>query len=276
MLRFTTLLPDRRLLAITGPDALTFMQGVCTQNCNKLQQDIPAYALHLTPQGRFLYDFIMLRRGDALWLDCHAETAMAFAKALHGYKLRYNLEFNDLGDEYQIYATVNEAPALPASSLAVADPRLEALGQRLYVPKNTPLDTNGTWEDYNALRLSLGVPDGAYDAFPDRTFPNEYCFAELNGIDYHKGCYVGQEMTARTHFVTKPRKYLMQVTFEGPAPAVGTEVYRGGLKIGTMLSAQGQQGLALLRVSEVVKGEPIVAGGVTLHPQKPGWAGYVL
>ena len=274
MSAFTTLLSDRRLLALTGPDRLEFMQGVCTQNCIKLQQDTPAYALHLTPQGRFLYDFMMLPRGDMLWLDCHADTAMAFAKSLHQYKLRYNLEFHDLGDDYAIYAAVGDAPALPAGSLAVTDPRLAALGQRLYVPKNTPLLTNGTMDDYAAHRIKLGVPDGAYDAFPDKTFPNEYCFADLHGIDYAKGCYVGQELTARTHFRTKPRKYVMQVTFEGAAPAVGTEVLRGGLKVGTMLSSHGQQGLALLRVSEVLKGEPIVAAGVVLHPKKPDWATY--
>lgn len=271
---FITLLTDRRLLALTGPDVAAFMQGVCTQNCLKLQNDTPAYALHLTPQGRFLYDFILIQREGILWLDCHAPTAMALAKALHNYKLRYNLEFHDLGDDYSIYAAVDSTPTLPEGSLKVTDPRLPALGQRLYVPKTVPLTCTGRMEDYTAHRLRLGVPDGAYDCFPDKSFPNEYCFADLNGIDYKKGCYVGQELTARTHFVTQPKKYVMQVTFTGPAPAVGTEVFRGGLKVGTMLSSLGQQGLALLRISEVVKGEPLMANGVVLSPRKPDWASY--
>jgi folate-binding protein YgfZ len=274
MSSFTTLLSDRRLLGLTGPDVVEFMQGVCTQNCLKLQQDAPAYGLHLTPQGRFLYDFILIQREGILWLDCHAPTAMGLAKALHNYKLRYNLEFHDLGDDYSIYAAVDDAPTLPEGSLKVTDPRLPALGQRLYVPKAAELACTGRMEDYTAHRLRLGVPDGAYDCFPDKSFPNEYCFADLKGIDYKKGCYVGQELTARTHFRTKPRKYVMQVTFAGPAPAVGTEVMRGGLKIGTMLSSLGQQGLALLRVSEVAKGEAITASETVLQAIKPSWATY--
>lgn len=272
MLHTLIRLTDRRLLGLTGPDAALFMQGVCTQNCLKLREDKPVYALHLTPQGRFLFDFILVPQNHMLWLDCYAPTAMDFAKSLHTYKLRHNLEFHDLSDDYSIYAAVGEAPPLPAGSLSVTDPRLPALGQRLYVPQATPLHTTGSMDDYTAHRLGLGVPDGAYDCFTDRSFPNEYRFADLNGIDYKKGCYVGQEFTARTHFVTKPKKYLMQVTFEGPAPAVGTAVYRGGLKIGTMLSSQGQKGLALLRVGELHKDAPITATEITLLPQTPAWA----
>ena len=277
-------LTDRGLLALTGPDAPRFLNGLCTQNCLQLEPHRATAALHLTAQGRFLYDFFILPQADgSLWLDCFGATRLEFAKSLYRYKLREAVEFHDLTDDYAIYAALPGAPALalPAGSQVVTDPRLPALGQRLYVP------THAAWQpevsplqNYAHARIALGVPDGAYDCTPDRSFPNEFCFGDLHAIDYHKGCYLGQELTARTHFRTQPKKRLVHITWTGPRPATGAVIVADGAEVGTVLSVAPTTGLAHVRLTAMAAaaagGPALKVGETTLAATKPSWAGYEL
>lgn len=278
----TSPLPDRALLAVTGPQALTFLNGVLTNDLTKLTPQNAMYAAHLTPQGRFLYDvFVLKAEGDTLWLDCHKESLLPLAKALHGLRTNEALTFDDLSDDYTLYAQWGNLPTKPLGQRwqegaihAYADPRLANMGWRLIAPHNKPITTNASFDTYTAHRLTLAVPDGAYDALPGKTLPNELCLADLNGISYSKGCYVGQEVTARTHFRTPPKKRLMYVTFDGPAPAPGTELTANGKEAGHMGSHSGQQGLAVVRLNEA---QHLLHAGLTkIVPTAPEWADYTL
>ncbi|MBI1364118.1 MAG: folate-binding protein [Proteobacteria bacterium] len=271
-------LSDRGLLGLSGPDAKTFLQTMVTNSLSQLKPDQPLYAAHLTGQGRFLYDFFIIETPTHLLLDVARDQLMPLAKALHSYQVQNKVEYDDMSGDYSIYAIIGDDvdKKTITNGKIYADPRLNALGLRAVVPVNAPQPaTNATLTDYHAHRIRLGVPDGQMDASPGKTILNEMCLADLHGIDYKKGCYVGQELTARTHFRTQPKKRLMQVTFNGIAPPLGTPVMRGGLEIGTLYSTTADgHGIAILRLSEVAKGEPLLAGNMQLTARKPDWATY--
>jgi len=271
-------LSDRGLLGLSGPDAKTFLQTMVTCSLNALGPETPLYGAHLTGQGRFLYDFIIIETPSHILLDVHKGALMPLAKALHSYQVQNKVEYDDLSEDYSIYASFCDgiAEEHPKNTIIFTDPRLKSLGKRLYIPtnENKPTPTEPL-EAYNTHRIALGVPDGSVDATHGKTIANELCLADLGGIDYKKGCYVGQELTARTHFRTQPKKRLMQVTFTGTAPPVGTPIKRGNLEVGTLYSTNAQgQGIAIIRLSEAAKGDPLMAESIELTAQKPDWATY--
>lgn len=271
-------LSDRGLLGLSGPDAKTFLQTMVTCSLNALNPETPLYGAHLTGQGRFLYDFIIIETPSHILLDVHKGALMPLAKALHSYQVQNKVEYDDLSEDYSIYASFGneDAKMNPKNTIIFTEPRLKSLGKRLYIPtnENKPTSTEPL-EAYNTHRIALGVPDGSVDATHGKTIANELCLADLGGIDYKKGCYVGQELTARTHFRTQPKKRLMQVTFEGAPPAIGTPIKRGNLEVGTLYSTNTQgQGIAIIRLSEAAKGEPLLAEGTELTARKPDWATY--
>jgi hypothetical protein len=271
-------LTDRGLLGLSGPDAKTFLQTMVTCSLSQLSVATPLYGAHLTGQGRFLYDFFIIETPTHILLDVHKDALMPLAKALHSYQVQNRVDYDDMSDEYSIYANIS--PEKPINhilnDMIYADPRLNTLGTRLIISKNEGQpETTLRLADYHAHRIALGVPDGSIDATIGKTIVNEMCLADLHGIDYKKGCYVGQELTARTHFRTQPKKRLMQVTFEGAAPSAGTSIKRGNLEIGTLYSTNNAgQGIAILRLSEVAKGEPLMAGNTPITAHKPDWASY--
>lgn len=266
-------LADRGLLGVTGADVRPFLQGLITQNMSRVTAGHIAYGALLTGQGRFLYDFFLLpgRHDNEIWIDCHAEELMPLAKELHQHQLRYQIEFDLLSDEYQIEANISTST--PEENSYV-DPRLPALGLRRVVARTAhpkPQDTA-----YHAHRIALGIPDGHIDAEKGKTIANELCLADLNGIDFNKGCYMGQELTARTHFRTQPKKRLMQVTYTGNAPVCGSVVMRGAMECGHVYSCTNGKGIAILRLTEVAKGEPLLVNGTSLTAHIPDWAQYTL
>jgi folate-binding protein YgfZ len=271
-------LTDRGLLGLSGPDAKTFLQTMVTCSLSQLKPDAPLYGAHLTGQGRFLYDFLIIDTPTHLLLDVHKPHLLPLAKSLHSYQVQNRVEYDDLSDDYSIYAIFGEDKVGNPTKNAIAytDPRLPALGSRLIMPAGAPQpQTTATLTDYHTHRILLGVPDGSMDATQGKTIANELCLADLNGIDYKKGCYVGQELTARTHFRTQPKKRLMQVTFTGTPPAPGTPILRGALEVGTLYSTTPSgHGIAILRLTEAAKGDPLIANGVHLTPRKPDWATY--
>lgn len=281
-------LPARALLSVSGPEARTFLQGLIS---NDIEKVVPGRAIHaalLTAQGKYLHDFFIAARGDALLIDCEAARRDDLKKRLSIYKLRSKATI-EVPEGWSVFAAWGDGAAaalkLPTDAGAAApfgegvsfvDPRLAALGARILLPGDgaaalsqagpAPADA----EAYDRWRLSHGVADGSRDLEPEKSILLESNFEELNGVDFNKGCYVGQELTARTKYRGLVKKKLVPVSISGPAPEPGTQVLHDGKDAGTMRSARDGHGLALLRL-DALNGGALSAGEAQLTPRLPDW-----
>lgn len=223
---------DRRLLRITGSDAKTFLQGLLTNDLDKIEQGL-VYTAMLTPQGKYLADFFVLRDGDTILLDTDAQQTDMLAKRLTMYKLRADVTITE--DARHMTRGLDPMPAG-----AFADPRHPALGWRAY--DGQPGDDT----DWTALEVQHIIPQAGIELTPD-SFLLEMGFERLNGVDFKKGCYVGQEVTARMKHKTELRKGLAQVDIIGEAP-LGTQITTdAGKPAGTLFRQSGGKALAYLR-----------------------------
>jgi folate-binding protein YgfZ len=281
---------QRGVIAIAGEDRLTFLQGLVSNDVQRVSPKRAVYAALLTAQGRFLHDFFIVAIGDTLYLDCEAERRDDLRRRLSLYRLRSKVSLTDVGEKFAVGLLfgvgVLSRLGLPAEAGHAAsrsggcifvDPRLPELGARAVLARASAADTlaslgltPGTNEAYDRLRLSLGVPDGSRDLPVEKAILLENGFDELNGIDWQKGCYMGQELTARTKYRGLVRKRLLPVTIEGPLPAPGTPVRLGDAEVGEMRSSSDGAGLALLRLEHVDSG-PLTAGESRITPRRPEW-----
>ena len=284
------ILEDRGVLAVEGPDGRSFLQGLITNDIEKVDEGQAIWAALLTPQGKFLHEFTVFQvEPEILLLDCEAARLEDLRKRLSLYKLRSKVTVRDASDSYFVAAFFGEgaldrlslpnetgkSAALDGGRVAV-DPRLAALGARAVMVRpeaTTALDLPGfapaTRADYDRLRISLGVPDGSRDLQVEKAILLENGFDELHGIDWDKGCFMGQELTARTRYRGLVKKRLLPVRFEGPPPTPGSQVTCEGRDAGTVFSSVGDQGLALLRLERL--DGPLLAGGTELSPLPPDW-----
>ena len=261
------LLPDRAVLEISGEDRVAFLQGLISNDVTKARADQALWAALLTPQGKWLADFFVIATDDLLLLDVEAAQLAMLAQRLSRFKLRAKVALRDASADWQVYAAWGEGG--PPEGLGARDPRLPEAGWRVLVPATMP--TNATSEDYAAHRLALGLPDGSKDMEAEKSVLLEGGFDELNGISWTKGCYMGQELTARTRYRGLLKRRLVPVAIDGPAPARGAPILTpDGAEAGEMRSSQGAQGLALLRLEWLDKGA-LAAGGARLTPQPPPW-----
>lgn len=275
------ILPDRGVLRLGGRDVRSFLQGLVTNDVDLVRPGEAVYAGLLTPQGKFLFDFFITTEGDSLILDCDGARLGELKKRLDFYKLRADVKIEDLSASRSVVAVWNEAvPALPG--LSFADPRLAALGRRAIAAKPDEVlkaagATPASPADYHRHRIALGVGDAALDFEPDRTFPLEVNFDALHGIDFHKGCFVGQEVTSRTKRRGSVRKRLLPCRVEGDLPKPHTPVRASGREAGMVFSGDAETGrvLALLRL-DLIDGAVIEAGDAGLTPEKPDWANFTL
>lgn len=228
------LLSNRAVLQISGADAVPFLQGLCTNNVEKLDADAGMYSLMLTPQGKYFADFFLFAGAGCILLDCEAARADELAKKLSMYKLRSDVKIERT--ELKVYAVEKDWGA--------TDPRSAKLYDRVMTMDALP---EGKLEDYALHLLEHGVPDST-DFIVDKTFPMHYRLEDLHGVSFEKGCYVGQENTARMKFKGEVRKSLFKVEGEG-LPEFGDKI--DGL--GVMLSSQGAIGLAVCDVEAVAK-----------------------
>ncbi|NSY38353.1 folate-binding protein YgfZ [Leisingera sp. ANG59] len=230
---------DRRILRLNGADAKSFLQDLVTSNVDRLSEGL-VYAALLTPQGKYIADFFLAADGDAVLLDVEASLAEGLLKRLNMYRLRADvqLEMTDL----QVKRGTGAAP-----EGALADPRHPAMGWRLYGAEG---GDDGT--DWDAIRVAHCIPETGIELGPE-TYILEAGFEALKGVDFRKGCYVGQEVTARMKHKTELRKGLRTVAVEGAAP-VGTEITAGGKVVGTLFTQSGGRGIAYLRLDRA-KGE---------------------
>ena len=293
---FVSTLTDRGILAISGEDRVTFLQGLISNDVTRVSAERAIYSALLTPQGKFLHDFFLLAQGDGFLLDCERDRRDDLHQRLRRYKLRSKVQIVDVADEYETVAIVGDNAAAAVGlagcergsataflgGVAFIDPRLPELGVRVVLPRAgaaEALVALGLPErkaaDYDELCLRLGVPRGSRDMPADKAFLLESGFDELNGIDWQKGCYVGQELTARTKYRGLVRKRLLPVEIDGPAPEPGTPVMLGERHAGDMRSVAGTIGLALLRLEMVgaaASGEgTLTAGDARLQPYRPAW-----
>jgi folate-binding protein YgfZ len=283
-----TILEARGVLAVAGPERRTFLQGLVSNDVTRIAGDRAVYGALLTAQGKYLHDFVMVEHGDELWLDGEAARLADLQRRLAMYRLRARVEIAERPD---LAAAVvfgesalgalglpNEAGAArPADGgVALVDPRLAALGARL-VGHREYLDRVGAAvaaadvAAYDRHRLALGVPDGSRDLVPEKSILLEAGFDELNGVDWQKGCYVGQELTARTKYRGLIKRRLFPVEIAGAPPEPGAIISANGHEAGEMRSSCDGLGLALLRLDAVADGGRLEAQGAGLTPFRPPW-----
>ena len=223
---------DRSILSLTGPDRETFLQGLVSNDVTRARGGI-IYAALLTPQGKYIADFFVIGRNDALLIDVTTQLAAPLTQRLTMYKLRAQVQIGP--STLQVSRGTGAAPAT-----ALADPRHPALGWRQYGD-----GTQSDQSDWDAIRVAHCIPEFGTELTPD-SYILESGFERLHGVDFKKGCYVGQEVTARMRHKTDLKKGLTTVTVDGPAEP-GTEITSEGKPAGTLLTRSGNRAIAYLR-----------------------------
>jgi len=273
-----TFLLDRAVLRVAGAEAHKLLQGVITNDLDKAKDGAAIHAGLLTPQGKILFDFFLVAEGDGFLIEAAKDKVAELVKRLGFYKLRAQVEIAE-APEFTVAVAWGGAPDVPEGALDFADPRLPEMGTRVLLPAGADIAALGCAEtregDYHAMRIKLGVPEGGRDyAFGD-TFPHEALFDQLNGVDFKKGCFVGQEVVARMQHRGTTRKRVVPV--EGDAPLKsGAEIDAAGLPVGPIGSVAGAFGLALLRLDRAeeaaAQGKTLTADGVTITLHRPAFA----
>lgn len=258
-------LPHRGVVRLTGPDRVAFLNGLVSNDVAKAIPGQAVWAALLTPQGRYLFDFFVFSDGDQLFLDVVQDCVTDLIQALRRFKLRAKVEIEDASLSFQTYAIWHAKP--PSSPLTAADPRLADAGYRCLSVNE--LTSSASSQDYAAYRLVLGLPDSAPDLDPGKTLLLEAGFDELHGIDWQKGCYMGQELTARTKYRGLVKRRLLPVTLSQTGIPAGTPILANDQEVGTLRSSEGIRGLAMLQLSALA--QPLFAANATLDVQIPDW-----
>ena len=283
MTRMVTQLTHRGVLEIHGEDKATFLQGLISNDIHSVTPEQAIYATFLTSQGRFLYDFFIIEKDDSYFLDVEADQLEAFLKKLSLYKLRSRVSLK-IRPDMKIFALWGKdvARALhlkeergSAHAGFFMDPRLLELGARAIGEVMSKDFQSATLQDYDLHRLILGVPEGGKDLIPEKSILLESGLDELNAISWTKGCYMGQELTARTKYRGLVRKRLFPVKIEGESPLESNEIFLNDTLVGEMRTHIGFHGLAILRLEAFEayeKGEGgLTCGQTSLKPYKPLW-----
>jgi folate-binding protein YgfZ len=258
-------LPSRAVLRVSGQDARTWLQGLVTNDVEAIPPGEARFAALLTPQGKIIGDFLVTPDGDGLLLDCAADQSAALAKRLSMYKLRAQVAVSEV-PSLTVAALWGGAPPAASQGRMFADPRSPDLGWRAIAAPDVieRMGECASEQDWHAHRIACGVPQGGLDFAWGDTFPHEANMDRLNGLDFRKGCYVGQEVVSRVQHRGLARKRVTQVLIDGPAPAAGTEIVDGDIAIGAVGSTAGARGLALVRLDKV---EDAAAAGRQLRAQ---------
>ncbi len=266
LLNKPTLLENRAILTLSGSDRKKFLQGLITNDINAVSDVSAIYAALLTPQGKYLHDFFIIEKDDTIFLDCERARMADIHRRLMMYRLRADVDIMDCSEKYTVLASPE---LLSEGIISYPDPRHPNMGFR------TIISAPGTYlkdDHYDDLRLSLGLPDGSRDFDVDKTLVLEGNMEELNGVDFNKGCYVGQEVTARMKHRAILKKRLLPVTIDGPLPARGTEIIdKDGKKIGDIRSGQGNRAIGYFRLAKMTFNQPYHCGDATITPWQPDW-----
>ena len=244
----------RGIVEVAGPEARELLQRLITNDVERLAPGEARYAALLSPQGKIAVDFFVIsaptpEAPERFWLDCPADLSADLAKKLRMYKLRANVTVADRSAELGVQPLGEPIAQSEPGLLIYRDPRSAALGFRAVGPH----ESLEALRDPSAetRRIVAGVPEGGLDFAYGDTFPHEANLDRLNGVDFTKGCYVGQEVVSRMQHRGTTRKRVQPVAFDGTAPAPGAEILAGDLPVGTMGSSAGQRGLAVVRIDRV-------------------------
>ncbi len=255
-----SLLENRSILRIAGEDRFKFLQGLLSNDVNKLISGDPLYACMLTPQGKYFADFFLKSEDDSILLDVPAFLETAIVKKLNMYKLRSAVSITEC-PEYQVVSFINGDEFNGDNSLIFTDPRLTKLGKRGFILSSELKEITARLKydknAYDLARIANFVAEGEKDLVSEQSFLLEYGLDELNAIDYKKGCYVGQELVARTHYRGVLRKQIVQVESEQNLPELSTVIYAGEQKLGVVCSSVGSKGLGLVRSEDVLNLDPL-------------------
>lgn len=292
--RYYAILTDRGAITVAGADRRDFLQGLVSNDVMRAGTDRAIWSAFLTPQGKYLHDFFVVEIGETLFLDCEGgERLMDLGRRLGRYRLRSRVELG-IAEDFAVVALwgdgVADALGLGADAGAArpfeggavyVDPRLAAAGARAILPAARVaacLEALGfrasNPETYDQMRLELGLPDGSRDMVVDRTILLEANFDRLNGLDWDKGCYMGQELTARTRYRGLVKRRLMPVAIEGNAPAPGTPLLLDDREAGEMRSSRDGLGIAMIRldrIDEGAAGAVFDAAGAVVRLRRPAW-----
>jgi len=260
-------LPHRGAVAVAGEDRVSFLQGLVSADMREAQPGRALWSALLTPQGKWLHEFFLFDGGDRLVLECERDRAAELARLLSRFRLRAKVAVEDISPAVVVAAGWGGAP-VPAG-LAAPDTRAPEAGWRGVFPAAMAPEPTADWAAWDAHRLALGLPDGSRDLEPERTLLLEAWFDALGGISWTKGCYMGQELTARTRYRGLVRRRLFPVRVEGPLPEPGTPVLAGEAEVGTIRSGRGGRALAMLRTEAL--GAELRCGGARLVAERPHW-----
>lgn len=276
-------LPDRGVVKVAGEDARNFLNGLVTTDLDRLKPGLGRFGALLTPQGKIVVDFLITEapagHGGGFLIDCPKALADTLATKLKFYKLRAKVTVENLSDDLGVLAAWDGRPAAQPD-LAFADPRQDGLGFRILIPENLKEKLSGLIgadlvdaTEYEAHRIALGVPRGGLDFMYSDAFPHETNMDRLAGVDFDKGCYVGQEVVSRMQHRGTARTRSVKVLLDGPSPEAGATILAGDKPVGTIGSTSGGKGIALVRIDRVADaldaGQPLTAGGLALKLAEP-------
>jgi len=276
---------DRGVLRISGDDTETFLQGLISNDIRRADETQALYAALLTPQGKYQFDFFIIRDGDALLVDCYSEDIDIFVKKLTMFKLRSKVTLENVSDAYDVYAlfggdvaaemNMNGAQHKTESGcILYSDPRLDQAGIRAFVPKDTDVSSWGdaaSDDEYQYHRISLGLVETPLDLIKDKSILLESGFDELSGVDWKKGCYMGQELTARTKYRGLIKKRLVPVRITDGMPESGAAISYGGKTVGDIRSISGDMAIAMLKLDAIQNADALEMDGASAVPVVPEW-----
>jgi folate-binding protein YgfZ len=277
------LLPDRGVVKVSGEDARNFLNGLVTTDLTPLRPGLGRFGALLTPQGKITVDFLITEapagHGGGFLLDCPRALAQGLADKLGFYKLRAKVAVENLSDSLGVLAAWDGEPAM-RPDLAFADPRSSALGWRILAPAELAqkvADLIGAdlvdSSAYDAHRIATGVPRGGLDFSYGDAFPHETNMDRLHGVDFDKGCYVGQEVVSRMQHRGTARTRTVRILFEDFSPEPGATILAGDKVVGTLGSTAAPNGLALIRVDRaadaIAAGMPLTSGGIAIRVANP-------
>ncbi|TJV42104.1 MAG: folate-binding protein YgfZ [Mesorhizobium sp.] len=269
-----TLLKDRALISVSGPDAEHFLQNILTTDLDALGESEARPGALLTPQGKILFDFLISRAGEnAFRLECRADISDDFVRRLMLYKLRAKVEIAKSEQGLVSVAWGNESIASQSDSTAVADRRFDDESVTRSYAGAAQADDGAAWQ---AFRIAHGIAESGADYALGDAFPHDVLLDETGGVGFRKGCYVGQEVVSRMQHRGTARRRVLIVQSELPLPAAGTELTVEGRPVGALGSSAGTTGLAIARIDRVKAaldaGRPILAGDVPVTLTIPAWA----
>lgn len=255
-------LDHRALVHVSGPDWRPFLQGLLTNDVETLNDGAVRFAALLTPQGKLLFDLFVVGEADGCLLDVAADRRDALVQRLAIYRLRANVEIE--ANDRAVFAAWGDSV-----EVGHVDPRLAALGARIYGEAKADADEAA----YDAHRLALGVPDPARDAIADKSYPIEANFDLLDGIDFRKGCFVGQETTSRMKRRGAIKNRMLPIDFDGPPPSFGAEILtQANLRAGEVLTGDEGRAMALVRLDRI-EGASLTVEGRPVRAIRPAWMG---